>query len=154
LDKWRHLFVDGEFAERARIVSGLTLEQATHRPSPQSHTIHEELWHTTRWQNIVVNRDEELYKSWQGDDLYPPGPPASEAEWSALVAEFLAGLERALECAHSPEKLGKQIDPDYTMGDALYSLAVHNAYHLGKVVALRQFLGAWPPKTQKENTDA
>jgi hypothetical protein len=31
------------------------------------------------------------------------------------------------------------------MADALNSLAVHNAYHLGKIVALRQSIGAWPP---------
>jgi hypothetical protein len=24
-------------------------------------------------------------------------------------------------------------------------LAVHNAYHLGKIVALRQVIDAWPP---------
>ena len=154
MDKWKHLFVDGEFAARERILSGLTLEQVTHRPSPQSHTIYEELWHTTRWQNIVVNRDEELYEAWQQDDLYPPDAPASVGEWSALVAEFLAGLDKALEWADSPEKLAAEVDPDFTMADALRSLAVHNAYHLGKIVALRQALGAWSPETQKENTDA
>jgi len=24
-------------------------------------------------------------------------------------------------------------------------VAIHNAYHLGKIVALRQRIGAWPP---------
>ena len=154
MNKWKHLFVDGEFAARARILSGLTLEQVTRRPSPQSHTIYEELWHTTGWQNIVVNRDEELYESWQRGEVYPPSAPASEGEWSALVEEFLAGLDRALEWADSPEKLAAEVDPDFTMADALHSLAVHNAHHLGKIIALRQMLGAWSPETQKENTDA
>jgi hypothetical protein len=30
------------------------------------------------------------------------------------------------------------------MADNLVSLAVHNAYHLGKIVALRQMMGIWP----------
>lgn len=152
MDKWKHLLVDGEFAARARILSGLTLEQVTRRLSPQSHTIYEELWHTTRWQNIVVNRDEELYEDWQTGDLYPPSAPASEREWSALAEEFLAGLDKALEWADSPEKLAAEVDPDFTMADALRSLAVHNAHHFGKILALRQALGAWPPGEQKEMT--
>jgi hypothetical protein len=31
------------------------------------------------------------------------------------------------------------------MADELNSVAVHNAYLLGKIVALRQRIGAWPP---------
>jgi hypothetical protein len=33
-----------------------------------------------------------------------------------------------------------------SMADELSSVAVHNAYHFGKIVALRQRIGAWPPK--------
>ena len=32
-----------------------------------------------------------------------------------------------------------------TLADELNSVAIHNAYHLGKIVALRQRIGAWPP---------
>jgi hypothetical protein len=32
-----------------------------------------------------------------------------------------------------------------TIRDQLISLASHNAYHLGRIVVLRQLLGAWPP---------
>jgi hypothetical protein len=31
------------------------------------------------------------------------------------------------------------------MADELYSVAVYNAYHLCKIVAFRQRLGAWAP---------
>jgi uncharacterized damage-inducible protein DinB len=144
LSKWKHLFVDGEYARREKILSGLTLEQVQRRPSEQSHSIYEELWHAARWQTIIVTRDEELYKSWQSDELYPSHPP-KEWEWPALVAEFLSGLEKALDWASAPEKLDVEVEPGVTMGDVLHSLAVHNAYHMGKIVALRQSLGAWPP---------
>jgi hypothetical protein len=32
------------------------------------------------------------------------------------------------------------------MADALVSLAAHTAHHLGKIVALRQFMDAWEPE--------
>ena len=39
-----------------------------------------------------------------------------------------------------------------TLGEELNCLAVHNAYHLGKVVALRQMIGAWPPRAATEES--
>ncbi|MET0645335.1 MAG: DinB family protein [Pyrinomonadaceae bacterium] len=143
MDKWKHLFKSGEFARRDRIVSGLTLEQVTRRPSAQSHTIYEELWHTNRWQSIMVYRDEALYEEWQKGHVYPPAPPASQAEWDALVAEFLAGLDKALWWTESRERLKQETDPGSTMANVLVSLATHTAHHLGKIIALRQFMDAW-----------
>ena len=144
MGKWQHLFRDGEFARRASVLAGLSLEQATRRPSPQSHTIYEELWHANRWQSIIVNRDEALYERWARGEVYPAEPPARAEEWEALVAEFLEGIEKALWWAESPERLAHETDPGVTtMEDVLHSLAVHTSYHLGKIVALRQFLGAW-----------
>jgi hypothetical protein len=43
--------------------------------------------------------------------------------------------------------LAVEIEPGVTMADELASVAVHNAYHFGKIVALRQRIGAWPPET-------
>lgn len=141
-DKWRHLFVDGEYAQREKILAGLSLEQVTLRPSERSHTIYEELWHVTEWQDFVVFRGEE---NWTKGEGYPAKPPGSEQDWHDLVSRFLSGLEKALEWTDSPEKLATESDPGNTMSDDLVSLAVHNAYHLGKIVALRQLIGAWPP---------
>jgi hypothetical protein len=143
LSNWEHLFRDGEFARRAQILAGLTLEQVTQRPSEQSHTIYEELWHANRWQSIMVNRDEALYAEWQAGRVYPEASPASVEEWEALVAEFLGGIEKALWWTESPERLAHETEPGSTMADALRSLSVHSSYHLGKIVALRQFVGAW-----------
>lgn len=45
-----HLFLVGEFPERARLLSGLTFEQVTLCPHGASHSIYEELWHVvSRW---------------------------------------------------------------------------------------------------------
>ena len=145
-DNWRHLFSDGEFARRERILSGLSFEQVNARPSAQSHTIYEELWHANRWQSIMVNRDEALYAEWECGAVYPESSPADAGEWDSLVAEFLAGTQKALWWTESPERLAHETDPGSTMEDALHSLAVHSAYHMGKIVALRQQLGAWEGK--------
>jgi hypothetical protein len=75
-NKWRHLFSDGEFARREQILAGLTFEQVTSRPSAQSHTIYEELWHANRWQSIIVNRDEALYEEWKRGEVYPKQAPS------------------------------------------------------------------------------
>jgi hypothetical protein len=43
-----HLFLVGEFPARARLLSGLTLEQVTLCPDGASHSIYEELFFLTR----------------------------------------------------------------------------------------------------------
>jgi uncharacterized damage-inducible protein DinB len=143
MNQWEHLFY-GEYAKRQRILSQLTLEQVTAVPSGQSHSIFAELWHTVLWQKIVVTRDKVLYnQTWQQDDLYPKHAPQKLEEWTALVEEFLLGIEQALEWTKTSEKLNFEVNPGETMRDILPSLAVHNAYHMGKIVALRQVMGIW-----------
>ena len=49
----------------------------------------------------------------------------------------------ALEWTNSSEKLALEVDPGETVADVLRGLAVHNAYHLGKIMAVRQMMGLW-----------
>ena len=143
MNQWKHLFY-GEYAKREKILSNLTLEQVTTVPSKQLHSIFAELWHTVLWQKICVTRDENLYDQvWQKDDLYPTHVPEKLEEWTALVEEFLSGIEQALEWTKTPEKLNAEVNPGETMKDILHGLAVHNAYHMGKIVALRQMMDIW-----------
>jgi hypothetical protein len=65
-----------------------------------------------------------------------------------LTGEFRA--RGAAAWAQVPDQLAAEVEPGETMGDELHCLAVHNAYHLGKIVALRQGIGAWPPKPATE----
>ena len=152
MDKWQHLLSDGEYATPKKILSGLTLEQVTYYPSKASHSIYEELWHLTIWQHIVVFRDESAYKSWEQGELYPSQPPTTEQEWHELVETFFSGLGKAFEWTRSAEKLKLETDPGITMAYNLESLAVHNAYHLGKIVAIRQMLGAWSTESSNDET--
>ena len=144
MNQWEHLFLS-EYAERRTLLAGLTLEQVNRKVSPQAHTIFEELWHTVLWQKILVTRDETLYEqTWKRGELYPERLAQSSGEWDALVEDFFTGMTGALDWTATPERLTLETDPGSSMADVLRGLAVHNAYHLGKIVALRQVMGLWP----------
>lgn len=140
MNNLEHLFLVGEFPERVRLLSGLTLEQVTLRPDGASHSIYEELWHVVGYQQSIIAPS--------GDpvgDHYPSAVPEHEDQWHDLVRVFLDGARAAAALGQTPERLAREVEPGVTMADELNSVAVHNAYHLGKIVALRQRIGAWPP---------
>src|SRR2546426_11379217 len=110
MGQWEHLFIDGEFMSRARLLSGLSVEQVSVRPPGLPHTIYEELWHTTKWQSIVVQCDEPAAAAWiDGGQDFPSEAPDNERMWEDLVTEFLAGSETAVELGRSPEALMEEV---------------------------------------------
>ena len=146
---WEHLFLTGEFAPRDHILKGLTLEQVGTRPDGAPHSIYEELWHAAEWQRIVLDRDETAHARFEGGEQFPSSPaPKDEAAWHELVESFLTYSERAVKLAQNEAWLGTEEaddNPGFTWRNALEVLAVHSAYHLGKIVLLRQLLGIWSP---------
>jgi uncharacterized damage-inducible protein DinB len=141
-----HLFLVGEFPERARLLAGLTLEQVTLRPDGASHSIYEELWHVVGYQQSIVASGD------PNGDRYPSAAPEHEHQWHDLVRLFLDGARAAAAMGQTSERLAREVEPGVTMADELNSVAVHNAYHLGKIVALRQRIGAWPPTTASDGS--
>ena len=141
-----HLFLTGEYRARAELLSGLTLEQVTQCPAGASHSIYDELWHAAAYQRSIVERDP------APGDHYPRAAPEHEHQWHDLVRLFLDGARAAVAFGESPERLAEKVEPGVTMADELYSVAVHSAYHLGKIVALRQRIGAWPPSAATERS--
>jgi len=141
-----HLFLVGEFPERAHLLSGLTLEQVTLCPDGASHSIYDELWHAAGYQRFVIERGD------TSGDLYPLAAPQHEHQWHDLVREFLDGAHAAAAMGQQPERLALEVEPGVTMADELNSVAVHNAYHLGKIVALRQRIGVWPPTAASDGS--
>ena len=73
-------------------------------------------------------------------------------QWHDLVRVFLDGARAAAAMGQAPERLALEVEPGVTMADELNSVAVHNAYHLGKIVALRQRIGAWPPTAASDGS--
>lgn len=142
---WKQLFIDGEFAARARILGGLTPQQAGLRPAGSPHSIYEELWHAATWQHIVLRQDEAAFSRWEAEGRFPPTPaPEDETAWLELVDTFLNDSAHAVELAEDDAWLATEGDvdnPGFTWRNALEVLAVHSAYHMGKIVLLRQQLG-------------
>ena len=140
MNAFEHLFLVGEFAERERLLSGLTLEQVTLRPEGAPHSIYDELWHLVGYQQSIVEPGDP-----PSGDLYPTAAPEREEQWQQLVQLFLTGARAAAALGREPARLADEVEPGWTLADELHCVAVHNAYHFGKIVALRQRIGAWPP---------
>ena len=149
-NKWEHLILKGEYAERKKLLSGLTAEEVNKKPVPGMHSIYEELWHTERWQHIVIDNDKELDKKWQQDlsEIFPK-TDATQEEWNRLVTDFLSGHDKMMKITANREELLKVDEQGITIEDNVYSLIIHNSYHLGKIVAIRQLIGAWSSKEIK-----
>jgi uncharacterized damage-inducible protein DinB len=141
-----HLFLVGEFPERARLLSDLTLEQVTLCPDGASHSIYEELWHVVAYQQSIIAGGD------PNGDHYPSAAPEHEHQWHDLVQVFLDGARAAAALGQTPERFAIEVEPGLTLADELNSVAVHNAYHFGKIVALRQRIGAWPPTPESKES--
>ncbi|MFC1572550.1 DinB family protein [Candidatus Eisenbacteria bacterium] len=144
MSNWKHILLEGEYPERARILDGLTSEQIGQRPPGAHRSIYEELWHLKTWQDVVLAKDNDLYEAWMKSTRYPEGQvPSTDDMFEQLGEEFLAGIQKIVDLTGSEENLAEEIAPGIVFRDVVESLAVHNAYHLGKIVALRQALGCW-----------
>src|SRR5580698_7548310 len=139
-----------------RVVECLDAALAGCATAGAPHTIYEEIWHVTFWQQISIEWARGLETHHPGSAaLGFPTPQQTAAEpWDALCKRFLQGTEDAAAIVRDGTTLDRDIrcpsppgHPTRTMTvrDQLENLAAHNAYHLGRVVLLRQIHGAWPP---------
>ena len=154
----RALIGSSAFAPAKNILQAVpetaALEKPTASAGSSPRSIYEEVWHMAFWQEISLD--------WvQGKPTpYPlhasEGFPTDTTEtWDGLSERFLAGTQNAAAIANDTERLETIVacptnpernrPADMTVREQLESLAAHNAYHLGRVVLLRQLLGIWPP---------
>jgi uncharacterized damage-inducible protein DinB len=152
----KSLIADSAFAPPKNVLQALPGEAAHAKPQTSlgsaPHSIYDEVWHMAYWQDISLD--------WvQGKPTPVPehaagGFPSDTSEgWGNLRDRFLAGTQNAAAIANDTERLEVVVAcptigaPERTMTvrEQLESLAAHNAYHLGRVVLLRQLLGNWPP---------
>jgi uncharacterized damage-inducible protein DinB len=143
-------------ARPAHVLDRLSAEQAATRVAGSPRTIYDEVWHLLFWQQMTLDwvRGVETPYPERPEDAFPGEAQRVAEPWDALRQQFLAALEQTAEMAHDTAGLGRMVrctsrpgQPVRTMsvGDQLLSSAAHNAYHLGRVVLLRQMIGAWPP---------
>jgi uncharacterized damage-inducible protein DinB len=147
------LIADSAFAPAKTILQAL-LEEAAHAKPAETvpHSIYGEVWHMAFWQEISLD--------WvQGKPTPVPehaagGFPSNTSEaWDSLRVRFLSGAQNAAAIANDTDGLETLVAcptigaPERTMTirEQLESLAAHNAYHLGRIVLLRQLLNNWPP---------
>jgi uncharacterized damage-inducible protein DinB len=147
---------DGAAAPPAFILEGLTAEQAHHSVAGSPRTIYQELWHITFWQQIShdwIGGIETPYPE-HADQGFPTEADVARETWKALLDRFFRGNQQAaasarnLACLDLPIRCTSR--PGHpvrvmTVREQLENLAAHNAYHFGRIVLLRQILGAWPP---------
>ena len=152
----RALTGDSAFAAPSHILQSLSDALAHERHPGATHTIYEELWHIVYWQQISLdwaNGTETPIPAHAAEGF--PNEVQTKAEpWSSLCGRFFRGADEAVLLTRDPNVLMQPIrcpSPPgvpirtMTVEDQLVSLAAHNAYHLGRIVLLRQMAGAWPP---------
>jgi uncharacterized damage-inducible protein DinB len=142
----QRLFIDLEFAPREHIVR-VPLAYVGVQPAASHHSIFEELWHLTKWQTFVLRMacGEAVRSDYQEEEFPDAQAPETEEAWKGLVTEFLTGSAEAVSLAGDEDALRVPLQDGLTVRERLELLAVHNAYHLGKIVLLRQLLGIWVP---------
>jgi uncharacterized damage-inducible protein DinB len=150
------LIGDSYAAPAAHIIEGLS-DELVHRQLPNvPHTIYDELWHLAFWQQVTLDWVQGIETPFPAkpSDGFPTKTDATSETWDQLRQRFLQGTEQAAASARDTSRLEQHIrcpsrpgSPVRIMSvrDQLISLASHNAYHLGRIVLLRQLSQAWPP---------
>ncbi|MGP8251699.1 MAG: DinB family protein [Terracidiphilus sp.] len=152
---------DGYAAPPKRILDGLanpqTVDALTHqKPAGAPHSIYEELWHVVFWQQVTLEWVSGIETPYRKSSLdgFPTVLDMEKEPFGALSNRFFEGLNAAVEAANDTSRHDREIrctsrpgQPArvMTMLEQLQNLAAHNAYHLGRIVLLRQLLGVWPP---------
>ncbi|HZP05523.1 MAG TPA: DinB family protein [Terracidiphilus sp.] len=147
---------DGYAAPPSHILEGLSQEVVHQLPPRAPHSIYEELWHITFWQQITLDWIAGVETPFPASprDGFPTVLDAEREYWKDLCQRFFAGIAQAAAAARDerwldlpvrcPSRPGNPVRV-MTVREQLENLAAHNAYHLGRIVLLRQLLDAWPP---------
>jgi uncharacterized damage-inducible protein DinB len=151
---------DSAAAPPAFILEGISEDQAHRRIGLAPHTIFQELWHITFWQKVSLDWISGIETPFPAHAAagFPSEADLGE-DWDQLRARFFQGNDEAASLvhdslAHDPARLDAptrcpsrpgQPTRIMTVREQLESLAAHNHYHFGRIVLLRQLMGAWPP---------
>ena len=141
---------DAAFVKTLQAVQDLTAAQVRRRPHPKLPTIWEHVGHVVYWQDWFLcharKRRAAFPKSYV--EGWPSMPPVrgQVTAWADLLARLDKGLKAADRVARTKDPEAVAVPkPEWRYGRILTSLANHNAYHTGQIVALRKMIGIWPP---------
>jgi hypothetical protein len=152
----RTLTSDSAFAPPSHILEGVPEAVVHQRQHGAPHTIYEELWHVAFWQRISLDWVDgiETPVPAHASEGFPTALQTKAEPWPELCGRFLREASKAALLTRDLEVLKRLIQcpsppgvpvRTMTVHDQLESLAAHNAYHLGRIVLLRQMAGSWPP---------
>jgi uncharacterized damage-inducible protein DinB len=150
------LIGDSAAAPPAHILEGVSNELAHQALEFAPHTIYEELWHITFWQQVTLDWINGIETEFPVNPSagFPQAGDVEVEPWDQLRQRFFHGLQQAAAAASDESKHDRAVrcpsrpgNPVRIMSvrEQLESLAAHNAYHLGRIVLLRQLFQAWPP---------
>ena len=131
-------------------------EEAGRRPASLPHSIWQLVCHMNYWMDYEQGRiagtpppyPERAALSW------PDVAPADGGAWRRERDRFAALLAQLARHATSPvAELARPISASHeseaqhaaSLEAVLWQTLVHNSYHIGQVVVVRQALGRWPP---------
>lgn len=151
----------GAHADALACVEGVPLEAAGRLVLAFPNSIFGLVFHMAYWMDYEEARirgEAPPYPE-HAEESWPASPaPRDEAEWMQVVARFRAGLATLDRLAAQPSSEGERrvaltsgtTNQGDTVRDIVWQTLVHNSYHLGQVVVLRQALGAWPPPAGRD----
>lgn len=137
---------EGAFVTPESVLEDLNAEDARAHPCGAPHSLYEELWHIDFWQHwtLAVVKGQEVNPPLRASDGWPTDNETFAAEaWVGLNDHFLRELKEVTALAGS-RRLGRRVG-DEALWEHIETIAGHNAYHLGRMVLLRQLLHLWPP---------
>lgn len=143
-------------AAPSHILEGID-DTLAHRMLPNvPRTIYSELWHIVFWQQISLDWVRGIPTPNPGTAAagFPSQTDIERESWRQLCERFARTIAEAAEIARNESGLEQKVycpsPPGYpertmTVREQLENLTAHNAYHLGRIVLMRQMAGSWPP---------
>ena len=135
----------GAYAPLPTILEGLRSEHISERPVGFTHSLYQQLWHVVYWQDhqLASLRGEAPKHPDAAAETWPADPwPEHPQAWEELLERFLQGassLDVMDAEAHGDDREHAGVR------HAVAEIAIHNGYHAGQMVQLRQALQLWPP---------
>jgi hypothetical protein len=140
----------GEFVSPEHILDDLTEEQARALPPGSPYSIAQVVAHMAFWQSATLAKltGAALERPAHLEDSFAAPAPGG---WRACVETFLRGISTAKNLAATSAGRTSPDREDTSVPYDLAESALHNAYHLGQIVLLRQMQGLWPPAEGDSN---
>jgi uncharacterized damage-inducible protein DinB len=148
----------GAHADPVACVEDITSELAARHVEKFPHSIAELVFHMNYWMDYELRRvrGQKPAHPERNEESFPSaGTSFSTEDWKSLRTSFARLLADFIALAKSSEGyMQRQVDSLHerdkqiasTLEASLWQIVVHNSYHVGQVVMLRQALNAWPPR--------